>query len=191
MRETDWNKQVVFSYILSASCIPFKHPRRPTGGMVLYIGWMDPKSGKLSRNPNVSWLLRDVRIERLCRCKMPAVANINSKRLRCGQMRHQVRNPKSAFRGGGVTVTREQIFDLIVSQAREVAPELQEHIFQDRDQLHELGINSVDRAEILMLVIETLSLSIPRVELFGPKSIGELADLVHHKLGQVADIRGQ
>jgi len=36
---------------------------------------------------------------------------------------------------------------------------------------------SVDRAESAMLVQELLDLSVPRVELFGPKNIGELADL--------------
>jgi polyketide biosynthesis acyl carrier protein len=33
-----------------------------------------------------------------------------------------------------------------------------------------------------MLVQESLSLAVPRVELFGPKNIGELADLFMRKL---------
>jgi polyketide biosynthesis acyl carrier protein len=40
----------------------------------------------------------------------------------------------------------------------------------------------VDRAEIAMLVQESLVLSISRVDLFGPKNIGQLADLFLQKL---------
>ncbi len=50
------------------------------------------------------------------------------------------------------------------------------------DRLVDLGANSVDRAEIAMLVQESLGLSVSRVELFGPKNIGELADLFLEKL---------
>jgi polyketide biosynthesis acyl carrier protein len=70
-----------------------------------------------------------------------------------------------------------------VSHARAVIPALEAHSFQRTDRLQDLGANSVDRAEILMLVLESLGLQIPRVELFGPRNIGELADLLHGKLG--------
>jgi polyketide biosynthesis acyl carrier protein len=49
----------------------------------------------------------------------------------------------------------------------------------------DLGANSVDRAESAMLVQELLDLSVPRVELFGTKNIGELADLFLQKLNAV------
>ena len=78
--------------------------------------------------------------------------------------------------------TREQVFETIVQHTREVVPELEGHAFQDSDSLRELGANSIDRAEIPMLVLESLSLSIPRVELFGPNNIGELADLIHARI---------
>ena len=48
--------------------------------------------------------------------------------------------------------------------------------------LADLGANSVDRAEIAMLVQESIGLAVPRVELFGPANIGELADLFLKKL---------
>lgn len=80
-------------------------------------------------------------------------------------------------------MTRQDVFDLITTHAREVVPTLQAHEFAFDDRLQDLGVNSVDRAEILMLVLESLSLQIPRIELFGAKNIGELADLVTGKLG--------
>ena len=77
---------------------------------------------------------------------------------------------------------RQQIFELIVSHTREVLPELVRHDFGPEDRLENLGANSVDRAEIVMLVLESLRLRIPRVETIGPRNIGELTDLLDRKL---------
>lgn len=79
-------------------------------------------------------------------------------------------------------MNREKIFELIVNHSCEVIPELQGYEFQRSDRLSDLGANSVDRADIIMMTMDSLSLQIPRVELFGAKNIGELADLVHEKL---------
>lgn len=77
---------------------------------------------------------------------------------------------------------KSQILELIAHSARDVLPDLESHVFAESDSLTDLGANSVDRAEIAMLVQEGLGLSVPRVELFGPKNIGELADLFLKKL---------
>jgi polyketide biosynthesis acyl carrier protein len=77
---------------------------------------------------------------------------------------------------------RAKVLDLIAQHAREVVPGLDHHVFAPSDRLAELGANSVDRAEIAMLVQESLDLIVPRVELFGPTNIGELADLLVSKL---------
>ena len=74
------------------------------------------------------------------------------------------------------------VLEVIATAAREVIPDLDEHAFIETDRLTDLGANSVDRAEIAMLAQESLSLSIPRVELFGPTNIGELADLFLKKM---------
>ena len=74
-------------------------------------------------------------------------------------------------------MTRPELIDLIARHTREVVPGLDEHQFIPSDRLADLGANSVDRAEIAMLVQESLRLSVPRVELFGPRNVGELADL--------------
>lgn len=79
-------------------------------------------------------------------------------------------------------MTKDAVLQLIARHAREVLPGLDDHEFVATDRLSELGANSVDRAEIAMLVQESLSLSVPRVELFGPRNIGELADLFVSKL---------
>lgn len=76
------------------------------------------------------------------------------------------------------------IFELVARHAREVVPQLASHSFSRSDRLQELGASSMDRAEILSAVLESLALRIARVELFGPRNLGELADLLHAKLAQ-------
>ncbi|MWV45365.1 acyl carrier protein [Paenibacillus sp. HJL G12] len=75
-----------------------------------------------------------------------------------------------------------ELFQIIVSHTREVLPELQDHPIQPEDRLADLGANSVDRAEIIMMTMDTLSLRIPSVELFGVNNIGELAEVLYAKL---------
>ncbi len=79
-------------------------------------------------------------------------------------------------------MTKTEILGLIAKHTREMIPGLDAHTFVESDRLVDLGANSVDRAEIAMMVQESLDLSVSRVELFGPKNIGELADLFLAKL---------
>ncbi len=78
-----------------------------------------------------------------------------------------------------------KLVELIAQHTREVLPGLEVHQFTASDRLADLGANSVDRAEIAILVQESLNISIPRIELFGPKNIGDLADLFLQKLDAV------
>ena len=79
-------------------------------------------------------------------------------------------------------MTQTEILSLIAKHTREILPDLDAHPFVASDRLVDLGANSIDRAEIAMMVQESLGLSVARVELFGPKNIGELADLFVRKL---------
>lgn len=75
----------------------------------------------------------------------------------------------------------DEIFNIIVHCVQTVLPALEEHTFRRNDRLVDLGANSVDRAEIVMMVLEELDLGISRTEVFGPRNIGELADLLYAK----------
>jgi polyketide biosynthesis acyl carrier protein len=90
--------------------------------------------------------------------------------------------PGSGLQTKSNAMTKTEILDLIATHAREIIPGLEAHPFVDSDRLVDLGANSVDRAEIAMMVQESLGLSVSRVELFGPKNVGELADLFLTKL---------
>ena len=78
--------------------------------------------------------------------------------------------------------TKQDILALVAEHTRQVLPGLEAHVFAESDSLAALGANSMDRAEIAMMIQEALALKIPRVELFGPRNIGELADLFLRKL---------
>lgn len=79
-------------------------------------------------------------------------------------------------------MTTNELFQIIVRHTREVLPELQDHPIHLEDRLVDLGANSIDRAEIIMMTMDTLSLQIPRIELFGVQNIGELAEVLYAKL---------
>lgn len=76
----------------------------------------------------------------------------------------------------------KEIFDLITLNTRQVLPDLEGHAFQETDSLSELGANSVERSEIIMMTLEDLELAISLVETYGPSNIGELAEFLHEKI---------
>lgn len=76
---------------------------------------------------------------------------------------------------------KENIFRLVADCCCEIIPALRKHEFKSSDRLNDLGANSVDRADILEMTMEALSLQIPRLELFGAKNIGELVDIIYEK----------
>lgn len=81
-------------------------------------------------------------------------------------------------------ISRDEIFSIILRHVRQVLPDLEDVEIGMHDSLRELGANSIDRADIIMDVMQTLSLLIPRVELLGPRNLGELVELIHEKLQQ-------
>lgn len=78
-------------------------------------------------------------------------------------------------------MSHPEIVSLIAQHTREVIPELDGHPFTPADSLRDLGANSIDRAEIIMMTLESLSISVPLVELADAKNIGELAGVIHAK----------
>ena len=77
--------------------------------------------------------------------------------------------------------SRQEIFALVLKNVHTVMPHLRGTSIQPSDSLRELGANSIDRADIVIGVMEELALTIPRVELAVPQTLGELVDLIHEK----------
>ncbi len=74
---------------------------------------------------------------------------------------------------------KEDIFEVIVRHTREVIPGLEEHAFHESDSLKTLGANSVDRADIIMMTLESLSLNVPLIDMAKAENIGEMAGILH------------
>ncbi|MCB1601554.1 MAG: acyl carrier protein [Lysobacterales bacterium] len=65
---------------------------------------------------------------------------------------------------------------------RQVLPELGGHDFADGDSFSDLGANSVDRSEIVMMTMETLGVQIPFAEFSGARNIGQLVSIISSKM---------
>lgn len=81
-------------------------------------------------------------------------------------------------------ISKDEILTIVLRHVRNLLPDLDSVEIGPHDSLRDLGANSIDRADIIMDVMQTLSLSIPRVELLGPRNLGELVELIHGKLQQ-------
>ncbi len=79
-------------------------------------------------------------------------------------------------------MNKAEIINIIADHAREVIPSLAEHQFQPNEALKDLGANSIDRSEIIMMTLESLELNIPMIEIAGAENIGELASILYEKL---------
>jgi polyketide biosynthesis acyl carrier protein len=82
-------------------------------------------------------------------------------------------------------MNKQEIFTIVARHSSEIIPELEGHEFKAEESWSELGANSLDRAEILMMSMESLALHIPRVELLGAKTVGGLVDLLYEKAQSV------
>jgi polyketide biosynthesis acyl carrier protein len=94
-------------------------------------------------------------------------------------------NSTSASVNGGrgeLQMSVDEVFAVITRHTCEVLPELDGHEFQFADSLKNLGANSVDRSEILIMTLESLALNIPLRDTAPAQNMGELAALLHEKL---------
>jgi len=77
----------------------------------------------------------------------------------------------------------ERIFGLLVAQIRDTVPDLETHPIARGDVLADLGVDSMERSEIILAALEEIGLKVPMVDLHGPRNIGELAELLAAKSG--------
>lgn len=78
-------------------------------------------------------------------------------------------------------MNKSEIFEIVTCHAREVIPALSDHEFKHSDALRNLGANSIDRSEIVMMSLESCSLNIPLIETVRAQSIGELVDILYER----------
>lgn len=76
----------------------------------------------------------------------------------------------------------ERVLELIIQHTRQILPDLENHAFQGSERLRDLGANSVDRSEIVVMTLDSLGLSIPMAELARAEDIGQLARLIASRM---------
>lgn len=79
-------------------------------------------------------------------------------------------------------MNKEDIFNKIVAHTCDVIPTLKDHQFSFQDSLKNLGANSIDRTDIVMMTLESLSVRIPLIELAKAENIGALAGLIYERM---------
>lgn len=75
----------------------------------------------------------------------------------------------------------DTISDLLIASIRTTVPELADHPIGRNDAMADLGVDSMERSEIIIATLEAIGLEVPMVQLHGPRNIGELADRMHAK----------
>ncbi len=75
-------------------------------------------------------------------------------------------------------MTKDELFNSIKEAIECVLPEAASDDLTCEDSLKEIGANSVDRAEILMMLMEDAGVKIPMVSFGNAKNIGEILDIV-------------
>jgi polyketide biosynthesis acyl carrier protein len=76
-------------------------------------------------------------------------------------------------------MNQTEILGVIIGYLREVLPQLADRPIQPGFSMRDLGANSIDRSEVIMLTLERLNLKIPLVELASAGNIGALARTIH------------
>ncbi|MBX9864413.1 MAG: acyl carrier protein [Hyphomicrobium sp.] len=76
----------------------------------------------------------------------------------------------------------DTVFATLLAQIRDVVPELGAHAFARSDSMADLGVNSIERSEVLLLTLDALGLKVSPIAFHGARNIGELSDLIHAKL---------
>lgn len=77
---------------------------------------------------------------------------------------------------------RNAVLAVLIEQIHIVEPALAGQEIKAEDSMARIGLDSISRQDVLILGMEALGLNLPMVQLFGPRNLGELADLLHAKL---------
>ena len=79
------------------------------------------------------------------------------------------------------SVNATDIFKILIAEIHGCVPELVDQPITMESSMLDMGINSMERAEILVATLEAIELAIPMTSLHGPENIGELVDLLYEK----------
>jgi polyketide biosynthesis acyl carrier protein len=75
-------------------------------------------------------------------------------------------------------MTRQDVFEVIIRSIEEIVPDISIENINMEDSLKEIGVNSVDRMDIIVTTLEELELHMQMVQFGGLKNIGEIVDVI-------------
>jgi polyketide biosynthesis acyl carrier protein len=75
-------------------------------------------------------------------------------------------------------MNRETVLEIIKKIIVQVVPAMKGIGIEAGDTFRSYNINSIERMEVNMLLLEEVELDIPRVELLKANTFGELADII-------------
>lgn len=79
-------------------------------------------------------------------------------------------------------MTRLEILEIVKEAIYTVMPDLTNlSEIHEHDSLKNLGLNSIDRADVLLTCLESLALKMPLIELSKAENIGDIVDILYHK----------
>ncbi|MEL6561322.1 MAG: acyl carrier protein [Bacteroidota bacterium] len=79
-------------------------------------------------------------------------------------------------------MTKDEILDVLKTNLYEIIPELEDEEFSVNEKLVDLGLNSIDRGELITLTLESLDSDVSRIEFVKAQTIQELADVFIEKV---------
>jgi len=74
----------------------------------------------------------------------------------------------------------KSVFEIIGEIISQVVPEMKGVQIEMKDTFNNHNINSIERMEVNMLLLEEVELDIPRVELLKARTFGELAEIIQN-----------
>jgi polyketide biosynthesis acyl carrier protein len=69
------------------------------------------------------------------------------------------------------------IFSILKNGIAEIMTDLDTNSITLQESLRDLGMNSVDRADILLQTMDSLQISVPMIEFAAAQNIGEIVDV--------------
>lgn len=74
---------------------------------------------------------------------------------------------------------KDNILEELKSNILDIQPSLEEERITPQETLTNLGLNSIDQSELVMMTLENLDLRIPMPAFGGARNMDELADIIH------------
>lgn len=75
-------------------------------------------------------------------------------------------------------MSRNELLELMKDVINYIVPEISTDNLSFNDSLKEIGANSIDRAEIIIMLMEDSNVKLPMVSFGQAKNIGEIIDII-------------